>query len=165
LLELADLLFSLVQRLLHALPLDALSDLTRRRREAVEGQAIELSSRERGGDPHEPPLDEERMPDERHQAFPCGPCRIARARIVKNRARHVRPALLGDEADLRLAQGDTAVRLGEARARSSARPQLEDLRVTVEGPHARQRQVEVLRQDLGTLLEDLLELLVLVQRD
>src|SRR5205814_6205484 len=49
LLELADLLLALVQRLLHALPLDTLSDLPRRRREAVEGKAIERRPRERGG--------------------------------------------------------------------------------------------------------------------
>ena len=105
------------------------------------------------------------MPDERHQPFPPGPRGIAHARILEDRAGHVRPALGGDKPDLALTQGDTAMGLAQVRAAPGARLQLEDLGLTVERPHARQRQIEVPGQDLGTPLEDILELLVLVQRD
>src|SRR5207249_7627213 len=99
------------------------------------------------------------------QPFPPGPRGIAHARILEDRAGRVCPALGGDKPDLALTQGDTAMGLAQVRAAPGAHLQLEDLGLTVERPHARQRQIEVPGQDLGTPLEDILELLVLVQRD
>ena len=96
-------------------------------------------------------------------SFPLGPLLVGDPRIADHGVGQVRPALLGDQADL---QCPTARARGLRRCECISRHglQFEHILLRIEGPDPGERHIEVLDNDLATTLENLAKLLALSQR-
>ena len=128
-----------------------LSATTRRRVECWRGNWLACDQGHRA---HEPLLDDERKTGEGHHlARPWFAIMIAEIGIRHDRIGQARLSLLGDQANLSLADADTGVRAIELGIKSRACLQLQKVIIT-ERPDPGQRGVEMADDGLAAVLED-----------
>ena len=117
----------LVQPLLGGLPLDPHGDLVGHRRHRLQGRLRQRAAGEHRHDAHEPVVHDERVSGEGDHALPLRPLLVAHTGVAHDGVGQVRLPLLGDQADLVLADRDPAVRAVQVRVHPGAGPQFQDV--------------------------------------
>ena len=120
-------LLLLVQPLLGGLPLDPHGDLVGHRRHRLQGRLRERLAGEHRHHAHEPVVHDERVSGEGDHALPLRPLLVADTGIAHDGVGQVRLPLLGDQADLVLADRNPAVRAVQVRVHPGAGPQFENV--------------------------------------
>ena len=102
---------------------------------------------------YQPVVHDERVSGEGDHALPLGPLLVAHTGVAHHGVGQVGFALLGDQADLVLADRNPAVRAVQVRVQPGAGPEFENVVLRVQGPDAGEGPVQVVHQRLGAALE------------
>ena len=134
-------------------PLDAHGDPVGDRRHRLHRGVGERLAGEHRHHAHQPVVHQERVARKGHHALPLRPPLVAHTGIDRHGVGQVRPPLLGDQADLVLADRNPAVRAVQVGVQPGAGLEFENVPLGVERPDAGEGPVQVAHQGLGTALE------------
>ena len=144
--------------------LDAQRNVLRGRAHFPEHRLRQGVACEHGHDPQQAVVDDQRIAGERHHSLALGPLLISHARVADDGIGQVRLALLGDQSDLELADGDPAMGTVKVRVHSAAGDQQQCLALVVDEPDAGKCRSQVPHQAVSAALEHGLEIASADQR-